>query len=263
VRRGALLALALLCGAGSAQALTPTAQDRHVFARRFLQNSLGVSDVSETASAPDYAPFVTAVDGVTMAIPNPPQPIARLSSTIEPERLRATGSSVARAPSIFEVNNFIDAESVYSVDFVLDEQRPFTLLGQLDVEITLFGPPTHNCGASTGRIALSGPSGVVAEVAATQSVAEAACGIWSPCASSLPLAATGVLEPGSYRLEARVDTSSQGGFFVHSKCDVRATGSYRAALTLSANVPALPPAALSLLGVVLLGAARAASRRAS
>jgi hypothetical protein len=261
VRRA--LSLAVLLASTSASALTPTAQDRHVFARRFLQNMLGVSDVSETASAPDYAPFVTAVDGVTMAIPNPPPPIARLSSTIEPERLRATGSSVARAPSIFQVSNVIDSESVYSVDFVLDEQRPFTLLGQLDVEILLFGVPTHNCGGSTGRIALSGPSGVVAEVAATQSVVEPGCGIGSPCASSVPLSATGVLEPGSYRLEARIDTSSQGGFFVHSKCDVRATGSYSALLTFAPNVPALPPAALSLLGVVLLGCACAASRRAS
>ena len=35
--RAAALAGALLCVAGAAHALTPTAQDRHVFARHFFQ----------------------------------------------------------------------------------------------------------------------------------------------------------------------------------------------------------------------------------
>jgi hypothetical protein len=249
------LVIVSLLASSAASALTPTAQDRHVFARRFIQNSLGQSTVSETASAPDYAPFVAAVDGVTMAIPNPPPPIARQSSVIEPERLRATGSSIAQAPVNSLESNSISSESVYSVDFVLDAQRPFTLTGQLDLEYAILGAVDHICGGSTGRITLSGPSGVVAEVADT-------CGP-EVCVSSLPLAATGVLDPGSYRLEARVYAASSGSFFAHSKCDVRSTGSYSAVLTLTQEVPSLPPAALSLLGVVLLGAARAANRRAS
>ena len=71
------------------QALTPTAQDRHVYGRRFIQNSSGVSDVSETASAPDFAPFVTAPFATDRGIP----PMTRHSRSWQSSDTRTVSSA--------------------------------------------------------------------------------------------------------------------------------------------------------------------------
>lgn len=112
------------------------------------------------------------------------------------------------------------------------------------------------------RASPSGPIGVLAEVAHTLPPFEfppVQCA--ESCEVSLPLSASGVLEAGSYRLEARSGSTGQGTITPETDCEGLSTGSYQADLVLAPTVPALPLPLAPLLGVALLGAARAARRR--
>lgn len=265
MRSGVLLAAALVFGSAPASGLTPVAQDRHVFAIHRAFTTAGNFTDSETLSAPDYGPFAASVNGGT-AFPFATWPeLAVQDSSIEPGPLHASGSSLANPSGGVEVLHEIDSESIYSVDFVLDAQHAFTLTGQIDLAIlnsAYPSPDSAGCHRSSARITLSGPSGVVAEITHFLPPVEfppLTC--FEHCEASLPLAASGVLEPGGYRFEARSDSSGEGIFAPHRKCSGRSSGSYSADLVLAPTVPALPLPLAPLLGVALLGAARAVRRR--
>ena len=245
-----LVAGSMLCASLSA-ALTPTAQDRHVFASHDFE-PYSLSD-SETVSAPDFAPFSATVDGNVF-----PMPLATQISSIEPERLLVSGHTLANPSSRPDGSHEISSESVYSVDFTVDAPRSFMLTGWLDLGM---GVDDGGCASSIGRITLTGPGGVVAEVD----------GHLPPppgfpttciggCALFLPLSASGRLDPGSYTLVARVDTDAIGfDLGPQPSCINSVNAAYEADLALApAQVPALPlPLAPPLL-VALSGVARRA-----
>jgi hypothetical protein len=248
----AALVTALLLAATSAQALTPVAQDRHVFASLYAEDWSGVQSDSETASAPDYAPFSAAIDGITsLPFPIPIPPIAVQTSSIEPDRLLASGNTIANPNSSVGVLVDISSESVYSVDFTLDAPHSFTLTGLLEFA-------AEDCAGTNGRIALSGPMGVIAEVSNSPSPFPPGCG---NCQGSLPLSATGSLEPGSYTLEARGATTARGFIGPHLQCEGASTSGYEVDLALAPQVPALPPGWIPALAAALALAPRRRVRR--
>ena len=237
------LALGILLASMPASALTPTAQDRHVFTRRDLFPQM--THTEETKSAPDYGPFTAGVDGIIFPIEGPPN--AFQSSSIESERLQATGNTLAAPDSLPGQGDEIGSQSVYSVDFVLDEPRAFTLTGQLDIETHLSG-----CEEALGRVALTGPGGVVAQFGVQL---PGSCGGGGGICS-LPLSATGELAPGSYTLEARSESTAHGFIGAHGGCAGHSTGRFAAALLLAPTVLALSAAWPGVLAVALALAAR-------
>jgi hypothetical protein len=117
---------ALLCASAPAAALTPTAQDRHVFASHDIEPD-DIFDSQETLSAPDYAPFSASTNGA--AFPGIGVAGASQNSSIEPERLRVLGFTSASPGSRPDRVHEVASESVYSVDFTVDAHRSFTLTG--------------------------------------------------------------------------------------------------------------------------------------
>jgi hypothetical protein len=238
VRRGALLALALLCGAGSAQALTPTAQDRHVFGENEVQPPFPGFVWNETFSAPDYGPFVSQTDGFPPTTPpfSPPftgPPVATQDSRIDSDALHAELNSVVAAAGGVGVGQRVKSESVYSVSFSVDAGAPYTLTGQI-------GITSAPCGTSSAHIRLTGPGGVLAQ--------RTTAGILD-----VPL----VLAPGSYTLESRTDAEATGGTGPHGSCAGSATADVAVDLAPDLPVvPALPVAAAPVLTVALALTAR-------
>jgi hypothetical protein len=246
-----LLASPLWFASLPAEALTPVAQDRHVFASQdWIPDR--PSDYAEMLSAPDYAPFSASVDGIV----GPPSPfpyfdLAVQQSSIEPDRLLVSGRSKANPDSEPGVGHEIISESVYAVDFTLDTPQSFTLTGQLDLFAEIGGYET-----STSSISLTGPGGVIAEVHGRLPQFPVCP---NGCVASLPLSTAGVLEPGSYRLEARCDTEARGVIGPHGEYNSFAEASYAADLALeplAPQVPALPLMWIPPLLVALAGSAR-------
>jgi hypothetical protein len=258
VRRA--LALSVLLASASASALTPTAQDRQVYGKHRLR-IFPTFDMTfeEGFSAPDYGPFSASTDGTPPGASFNFNPVAAQTSSIEPEQLHAEGGTALDPFAGVDALHELEARSVYSIDFTLDDERAFALAGQIDLtyDNPLYPQPdsTIPCLHSTVRITLSGPSGVVAEVAHTLPP-PGPDGCDASCEASSPLSQTGVLPAGSYRLEARSDSNGQGILAVHSKCDQQVTGSYTADLALAPTVPALPLAAAQVLFFALALTAR-------
>lgn len=121
MRRAALLAGALLCVAGSAQALTPSAQDRHVYGKHRLRapSSFDMT-FEETLSAQDYGAFSASTDGTPPGALFNFAPVATQSSSIESEQLHATGGTVADPLAGVDALHEMESRSVYSVDFEID-----------------------------------------------------------------------------------------------------------------------------------------------
>src|SRR5262245_18197042 len=111
---GLLPALATFCAGGASQALTPHAQDRHVFTSHDVFSS---GHTEELKSAPDFGPFTAGVDGIIFPIEGPP--LASQSSVIEAERLQASGNTLANPPAVVGEGHTIHSDSAYTVDFVL------------------------------------------------------------------------------------------------------------------------------------------------
>ena len=249
------LVIVSLLVSSAASALTPTAQDRHVTGSHYLY-SAPLLVFAETVAAPDYGTFVAETDGFPPTSPPPFPPfsgpaIVTQDSRIEAEALHASGTSLAEPGNPVGDGHVVESESLFSVDFTLDAGGPYTTTGQIDLAVI-------DCaGDAAGFVRLIGPGGVLAEVANQ---------VFSNGSVSLPLESTLVLEPGSYTLEARAWTVGEGGDGPHAPPSCPGEVNARFEVDFGPTppvVPALPPAALSLLGVVLLGAARAASRRAS
>jgi hypothetical protein len=104
---------------------------------------------------------------------------------------------------------------------------------------------------------LTGPGGVVVEVDGLLPADDP----WScvgGCALSVPLSATGRLDPGSYTLVARIDTDATGNYIPNSpSCINSADAGYEAELALApAEVPSVPLPLLPPLLVALAGVAR-------
>lgn len=192
----------LLAFAGAASALTPTDQDRHVYASNVFQTPEGTFPFQETQSAADFGPFSAAVDGVTP--PFSAQVIASQGSEIlagEEGSLSASGFAVSSPYESLDSIHDQESESVYRVDFDLDALRRFDLSGSLDLQ-------AMNCEASTlGHVRLSGPGGVVFEVQDEIITGYATMLSCDPsCDVSLPVEAGGLLVPGSYRFEVVVQS---------------------------------------------------------
>src|SRR5262249_37329015 len=113
-----------------------------------------------------------------------------------------------------------------------------------------------------GRITLSGPTGVIAEVADSQPPPGFPPPCHASCQSSLPLAASGLLAPGTYTLEARSQTYAEGTFLPHVKCNSDSTGSFSADLVRQLLSPPRPGAApLASVASLVLAARRFARAR--
>jgi hypothetical protein len=262
-RAGVFLAALVAVGA-EAQALNLVAQDRHVFASHQQANFSGQTFDSETKTAPDAWPFSAGVNGYTGL---PGSGVAAQQSSIERERLVASGNTVAESlPTFGNLAHIVVAESVYDVDFTLAQPRTFTLAGEID--LLAEDDSFDSCANAIGRITLSGPGGVVAEV--TGQVPDPPFPPGYPpvcrfgCQETLPLSASGVLEPGTYKLVARVDTyaQSESAPLIDCSSDSRASYEVELALTrLPQPVPALPPAWLVSLVAALALAVRGQLRR--
>ena len=252
MRRGASLAVVLLWGA-SAQALTPVAQDRHVFGQEedglgHIHEALGYL-ASETRSAPDYGPFSASTDGWAF----PPQfgegaeIFAAQSSTIGADQLDASGNTRSWPYTSSTDGRRVIGESVYSVTFEVESPRPYTLTGQIDLELR------YCWGTTEGRIRLTGPSGVLAQVSHQMT------GYISTANQvSLPLSTALLLPAGTYTLEARGKTDALGADTpVGYLCAGWHTSRYEVHLAPAApEVPALPGALAPLLALALALVAR-------
>jgi hypothetical protein len=252
VRRTRLAAgLLLIAASSAAHALTPVSQERHVEVAVDAFPNFGLV-LGESVSASDFAPFSAGVDG----FPTPPFPVmvtTAQSSTIGANALHATGSFDVSAGS-GSVGSYVREEpsSVFVVSFQIDEPTPFTLTGLLELEL-------QGCDAHTqGRIRLTGPGGVMADVHETFS------GYPDPdlcidCQTALPIEASGTLAPGSYTLEARVSGSAYEAVYPNDPCNgATAMAAYSAHLLAAApQVPALSPGWIAALAAALaLGARR-------
>lgn len=256
--RGAVLASVVLWIGVPAHAITPVAQDRHVFGQREdgfgnLQYALGFPG-TETYSASNYAPFSASTDGWSF----PPQVgegaqiLASQGSTIGADQLDASGNTESEPYNAID-GEWLRGESVYSVTFQLDAPRPYTLSGQIDLV-------AQSCwGTTQARIRLTGPSGVLAQVTHQLSGY-----IGYSDQIALPLSTTLLLPAGTYTLEARGRTDALGGYGTHTGplCAGQYTSHYEVHLAPAApEVPALPGALAPVLALALAGAAYATRRR--
>jgi hypothetical protein len=251
----AMLAGALLWIGVSADALTPIAQDRHVFGRHEdgfgnLEYVLGLPG-TEMRSASDYAPFSASIDGYSLPpqVGEDPDIVAAQSSTIGADRLDASGNSESSPFNAID-GNLIIGESVYSVTFEVETARSYALTGQIDVV-------SNFCEGSTeARIRLSGPGGTLAQVSRTLDGYVGTSG-----QDSIPLSTTLLLPAGTYALEARSRTEGFGGYGTHTgpMCAGDLTGHYEVHLAPAAPaVPALPGVLIPFLALSLALSARAA-----
>jgi hypothetical protein len=250
VLRSAVLAGSLLWVGVAAQALTPIAQDRHVFGQR--EDGFGnIQDVfgfpgTETYSASTYASFSKVTDGYAF----PPQfgegaIVAAQDSTIAAEQLDASGSTTSWPYS--GDGERIIGESVYSVTFEVESPGVYALTGQLELD-------SEFCeGTTEGRIRLSGEGGVLAELSHDLEG-------WMSGSEefSAPLATTLLLPVGTYTLEARSKTNGLGASTpVGYLCVGRLTSAYEVHLGPAAPaVPAVPGALVPLLALALALEAR-------
>ena len=258
MRGAALVVSAAVWLSSSAEALTPVAQDRHVFGREEdgfgnLIYADGDFVSTETRSAPDYAPFTATTDGFFFPFEGPT--IAAQNSTIGADQLDASGNTVSQPPSNPLYGYRIIAESVYSVTFDVEHARPYTLSGQIDVA-------TNSCwGTAEAPIRLSGASGTLAGVSYTlvgsNELSEE---------DSVPLSTTLLLPAGTYTLEAWSRTDASGGIGPHGPdlCDVpfgERTSRYEVHLAPAPPVvPALPAPWSVVLATALALSARARRR---
>lgn len=258
-RAGVFLAALVAIGT-EAQALSVIAQDRHVFASHHQGGFSGQTFDSETKSAPDAWPFSAGVNGYTSL---PGSGVAAQQSSIERERLLASGNTVAEStPTSGNLAHEVVAESVYDVDFTLAQPRTFTLAGEID--LLAEDDSFDSCANAIGRITLSGPGGDVVEVTGQVPVPPIPPGYPPPCAvgcqATHPLSASGLLEPGSYKLVARVDTDARSEFAPLIDCNSDSRASFDVELTLTRlpqPVPALPgPWIAALVAALALGARR-------
>jgi hypothetical protein len=253
VLRSAALAGSLLWVGVSAHALTPVAQDRHVFGRHEdgfgnLQYVFGFP-ATETRSAPDYASFSAITDGYALPphVGEDPDIVASQDSTIGADQLDASGGTESASSYNPDDGLQITGESVYSVTFEVESPRYYTLSGQIDLETILC------TGTTEARIRLTGASGVLAQVSH-----EIDGGPTTRTSQSLPLSTTLLLPAGTYTLEARGKTVALAALTpVGELCFGGHTSQYEVHLTPAApQVPALPGALAPLLVFVIALAAR-------
>jgi hypothetical protein len=249
--RGARLAAGLLlvvAASPAAHAFTPTAQERRAAAYADLIALPFQFHFEDVQSAPDFSPFSAVADDIA-----PGDGIATQDSQIEPDSLHATGS-VASSAEAGAPNSLIevDAESIFDVTFDVATHGPFELSGQLD--LTAVGCD----GATIASIALWGPGGVIAQV--NESLGEYGapftCG--EGCQESVPISASGVMAPGTYRLRASVTANTREIETPSDMCPgVDVTGAYAVDLVRTPpQVPALPAAWGGVLAAALALAAR-------
>jgi hypothetical protein len=255
-RRRAVLVLgiaALACAAATAaQALTPVSQERRVSIVGDASSVFFSFHFEDVENAPDFAPFAQTVDNV------PIDAAATQDSRIDPDALHATGSFHASAGE-GSPNSSIDTdtESVFTVGFDVDASTPFTLSGHVDLSL-------DGCDAATnGWIHLSGPGGVIADIAPSHSDYGIPFHCPQGCQDSTPVSAYGVMEPGRYTLLVGTHGNTLETSYPQDVCTgALVTGSYAVDLVLTPppEVPALPGAASLALVAALAAAARIVRR---
>ena len=196
-------------------------------------DSTTVETVSDGDTASGSGPFVASASP-----PGFPGSIATQDSEITTSSIRAAGTHAATStfwnsggfPITFQSESH-DTRTLASVSFDLDAPSAFVLSGSVTARGLMFS-------GSTSSIRLIGPGGVVAEIV-VNSVADCV----DPACVSVgpePIDASGILEPGSYSLEA-VASGNAGG--VHSTAGSFGSfegGEYEMRLELSVPIPAIP-----------------------
>ncbi len=222
------------------------------------------SSLSDSENAPDYTPFWE-----TARVASFPQSYATQTSSLKPALIAASGTlagasdyGVAPAPDRW----FDDASllsSSFSTSFDVDEATPYHLTGSVTTDgdsgrfvypaggYLGFGPTV--AGHTTTRVTLKTAGGlVIAEgVVANDTDCDP---IWCGAVAPIALSSVGVLQPGSYMLEA-VSTGSTHSFFAFGDVFLTSTsGSYWVELEASdlIAVPSLSPAGLACLAAVLI-----------
>jgi hypothetical protein len=226
--------------------------------------SYSSSSHSDAESAPDYTTFWE-----TARVASFPQSYATQISSLRRALISASGTlagasdyGVAPAPGRW----FDDASwlsSSFSTSFDVDEATPYHLTGSVTTDgdsgrfvypaggYLGFGP-TY-AGHTTTRVTLKTAGGlVIAEgVVANDTDCDP---IWCATVAPIALSSVGVLQPGSYVLEA-VSTGSTQSFFAFGDVFLTSTsGSYWVTLEASdlVAVPSLSPGGLACLVAALI-----------
>ena len=244
---------ALACAAAtSAQALTPVSQERRVSVVGDISSIIFSFHFEDIESAPDFAPFAQIVGDV------PVDAQAAQDSRIDPDALHATGSFHSSAGAGSPSSSIdTDAESVFTVSFDVDAPTPFSLSGHVDLSL-------DGCDAATrGWVNLSGPSGVIADIAPSHSDYGIPFHCPQGCQDSTPVSASGVMAPGRYTLLVGTHGNTIESSYPQDVCtSALVTGSYEVDLVLTPppEVPALPAAGFAALAAALALAARGFAR---
>lgn len=185
--RGVVVGLALITLLGTA----PHAAAQSVRAFNQRRSTFARADAGDTASRADsiagFGTFVGNIHVASLAEPARAEAWAIQNSAILGDSTRAEGE--ARAESNGDAA--AAGKSDFQVRFWVQARTGFVLLGHVEARGAM-------AGAASAVITLLGPGSAVA----TRTVACASDGP-SPCTSSDDLFASGILEPGTYTLEAR------------------------------------------------------------
>lgn len=217
---------------------------------------IDTTSYSDDAAAPDASPWVA-----TANLAQFPNTYASQDSEIGGSSIRASGSHQAISyytwpypfpPPVIQIHEDHASDSSFSTTFVLTTAGFYQLTGSVS---STAGPFAE----STAFIRLTGPGAeVVAEVQLTP---DSLCSPAPDCMmlGPEPIAASGVLPPGTYTLEAGASGRAGG----YREMNDIAYGDYDVELTLAGPVPALSASGLVLLALALgsLGAARIARQR--